>query len=100
MERKFASSGDRTHNRQVTSPTRSPLSHPGRAGDPRELNHCCMADRKQAKSLITKQKGILRQYIQFGSNCFRGFMPYQQYFSYIMGTVHKFMFPRLLLNSI
>ena len=30
-ERKVASTGDRTHNRQVTSPTRSPLSHPGGA---------------------------------------------------------------------
>ena len=27
-ERKFASTGDRNHNHQVTSPTRSPLSHP------------------------------------------------------------------------
>ena len=30
-ERKFASTGDRTHNHQVMSPTRSPLSHPGGA---------------------------------------------------------------------
>ena len=30
-ERKFASTGDRTHNRQVMSPTHSPLSHPGGA---------------------------------------------------------------------
>ena len=30
-ERKFASIGDRTHNHMVTSPTRSPLSHPGGA---------------------------------------------------------------------
>ena len=30
-ERKFASTGDQTHNHQVTSPTRSPLSHPGGA---------------------------------------------------------------------
>ena len=29
LERKVASSGDRTHNHQVMSPTRSPLSHPG-----------------------------------------------------------------------
>ena len=28
-ERKYASTGDRTHNRQDMSPTRSPLSHPG-----------------------------------------------------------------------
>ena len=28
-ERKVASTGDRTHNHKVTSPTRSPLSHPG-----------------------------------------------------------------------
>ena len=28
-ERKVASTGDRTHNHQVTSPTRSPLSHLG-----------------------------------------------------------------------
>ena len=28
-ERKFASTGSRTHNHQVISPTRSPLSHPG-----------------------------------------------------------------------
>ena len=28
-ERKFASSGYRTHNHQVMSPTRSPLGHPG-----------------------------------------------------------------------
>ena len=27
-ERKFASTGNRTHNHQVMSPTRSPLSHP------------------------------------------------------------------------
>ena len=31
-ERKFASTEDRTHNHQVMSPTRSPLSHPGGAG--------------------------------------------------------------------
>ena len=30
-ERKIASTGDRTHNHQVVSPTRSPLSHPGEA---------------------------------------------------------------------
>ena len=30
-ERKFASTGVRTHNHQVMSPTRSPLSHPGGA---------------------------------------------------------------------
>ena len=30
-ERKVASTEDRTHNHQVTSPTRSPLSHPGGA---------------------------------------------------------------------
>ena len=30
-ERKFASTGSRTHNRQVMSPTPSPLSHPGGA---------------------------------------------------------------------
>ena len=30
-ERKFASTGDRTHNRQVMSPTHSPLIHPGGA---------------------------------------------------------------------
>ena len=30
-ERKVASTGDRTHNHQVMSPTCSPLSHPGRA---------------------------------------------------------------------
>ena len=30
-ERKVASTRDRTHNHQVVSPTRSPLSHPGRA---------------------------------------------------------------------
>ena len=29
-ERKVASTWDRTHNHQVMSPTRSPLSHPGR----------------------------------------------------------------------
>ena len=28
-ERKVASTWDRTHNHQVMSPTRSPLSHPG-----------------------------------------------------------------------
>ena len=28
-ERKVASTGDRIHNHQVNSPTRSPLSHPG-----------------------------------------------------------------------
>ena len=28
-EGKFASTGDQTHKRQVMSPTRSPLSHPG-----------------------------------------------------------------------
>ena len=28
-ERKVASTGDRTHNHKVTSPTRSPLSHQG-----------------------------------------------------------------------
>ena len=30
-ERKVASTGDQTHNPQVMSPTRSPLSHPGGA---------------------------------------------------------------------
>ena len=30
-ERKFASTGDRTHNHQVMSPTRSSLRHPGGA---------------------------------------------------------------------
>ena len=30
-ERKVAFTGDKTHNHQVTSPTRSPLSHPGGA---------------------------------------------------------------------
>ena len=30
-ERKVASTGDRTHNHQVMSPTRSPLIHPGGA---------------------------------------------------------------------
>ena len=30
-ERKVASTGNRTHNHQVMSPTRSPLSHPGGA---------------------------------------------------------------------
>ena len=30
-ERKVDSTGDRTHNHQVMSPTRSPLSHTGRA---------------------------------------------------------------------
>ena len=30
-EGKLASTGDRTHNHQVMSQTRSPLSHPGRA---------------------------------------------------------------------
>ena len=30
-ERKVTSTGDRTHNHQVMSPTRSPLSHPGGA---------------------------------------------------------------------
>ena len=30
-ERKVASTRDGTHNHQVTSPTRSPLSHPGEA---------------------------------------------------------------------
>ena len=30
-ERKFASTRSRTHNHQVMSPTRSQLSHPGRA---------------------------------------------------------------------
>ena len=34
-ERKFASTGNRTHNHQVMSPTRSPLSHPGGA----EIGH-------------------------------------------------------------
>ena len=28
-----------------------------------------------------------------------GFMPYQQYFSYLMVTVHKSMFPGLFLTS-
>ena len=27
------------------------------------------------------------------------FTPYQQYLSYLMATVHKYMFPRLFLNS-
>ena len=31
-ERKVASTGDRTHNHQVMSPTSSPLSHPGGGG--------------------------------------------------------------------
>ena len=32
LERKVASTRDRTHSHQVLSPTRSPLSHPARAG--------------------------------------------------------------------
>ena len=32
-ERKFASTGHQTSNHQITSPTRSPLSHPGWAAD-------------------------------------------------------------------
>ena len=32
-ERKVASTGDRTHNHQVMSPTGSPLSHPGGAAE-------------------------------------------------------------------
>ena len=32
LETNFASNGSRTHNRQVMSPTRSPLSHPGGPG--------------------------------------------------------------------
>ena len=32
VERKVVSTWDRSHNHQVMSPTRSPLSHPGRAG--------------------------------------------------------------------
>ena len=35
-ERKVASTGDRTHNHQVMSPTRSSLSHPGGANGKRE----------------------------------------------------------------
>ena len=35
-ERKFASIGSRTHNHQVMSPTRSPLSHPG--GEKKRIN--------------------------------------------------------------
>ena len=31
-ERKFASTGSRTHNHQITSPTRSPLSYPAGQG--------------------------------------------------------------------
>ena len=31
LERKFTSTGDRTHNHQIMSPTRSPLSHQGGA---------------------------------------------------------------------
>ena len=34
-ERKVASTGDRTHNHQVMSPTRSPVIHPGVASCPR-----------------------------------------------------------------
>ena len=34
--RNFASTGSRTHNHQVMSPTRSPLSHPGGANEGRE----------------------------------------------------------------
>ena len=29
-----------------------------------------------------------------------GFMPYQQYFSYLTATIHKAMFPGLFLTSI
>ena len=35
-ERKFAPTGYRTHNHQVMSPTRSPLSHPGGANNHEE----------------------------------------------------------------
>ena len=31
--------------------------------------------------------------------CFQGFTLYQQYFSYLMATVHKSMFPGLFLTS-
>ena len=47
-ERKFASTGDRTHNHQIMSPTRSPLRHTGGAPAVKEksqtkrcLKHLC-----------------------------------------------------------
>ena len=48
-ERRVASTGDRTHNRQVMSPTRSPLSHPGGAGKYRSAQ--ADMDRKFSLSL-------------------------------------------------
>ena len=39
-ERKVASTGDRTHNHQIMSPTSSPLSHPGGAQVLRYTNFC------------------------------------------------------------
>ena len=49
-ERKVASTWDRTHNHQVMSPTRSPLSHPGGS----------KSDGKLAKGIWHKNKDTKR----------------------------------------
>ena len=49
-ERKVASTWDRTHNHQVMSPTRSPLSHPGGLRNSvNSLISICLSDLKDQK---------------------------------------------------
>ena len=62
-ERKVASTGDRTHNHQVMSPTRSPLSHPGGAWKRRDIEIETLRVRKtdiQKERQRDRQRDILK----------------------------------------
>ena len=71
-ESKFASTGDRTHNHQVMSPTRSPLSEPG--GTKSKLKKEHNSDKKNSIiSLDSMDYSLDSEYK------FRGSSKYHQY---------------------
>ena len=61
-ERKFASTGDRTHNHQVLSPTHSPLSHPGGVQsmilDNTHINLCTLKDFADVNLMVFQMGGV------------------------------------------
>ena len=65
-ERNFDSYEDRTHNHQIMSPTRSPLSHPGGAG-PFRIAHMSVVRRPQFFQTFSP-----RMLGQFGPGMFLG----------------------------
>ena len=65
-ERKVASTWDRTHNHQVMSPTRSPLSHPGGSQVSWSVKH------REIKFWATDDR---KKHI-----CLRIYLEFQQYF--------------------